>query len=487
MTQITARVFGTRATRTEAVLTVAGAVFLAVAAALSGLATLGSSRALVYAPILAGVVVLIAVLALTRFAAFVYLLLAARTLLDVFKLSGPAAGNTATNSAAARGLDISTLVGVAFILAGALWLAAQHRREGRLVASPVRLSWLAFIGACLLSVLSSEVPLVSIMGVLRILAVAMMFMVLEQLVRNREDVRRLLLAVFASLLVLLSYTLFDMVAGHSESNLRSLYTRLAGPFSQSTTFARYLAFTIVFGVAVLPHLAKRWRWAVGAAIGLSGVFMLLTLTRGALVACVLGLLGVAILQRRWKVIASLVVAGLLALILVPGLGSRLDAVTQQRAVGAAPTGNSLEWRFEYWSQALPLADRNPVNGIGVDMTQYKTPEAKQPHNDYIKAYVETGLVGLVTYLLLLGNLIALGVRSVRRTVVGTFERGVAVGYVACAIMFAVESLAANVISSVVVLWYLASFAAAATAVMRYAPTEGTVPEDYRPAHLTSTR
>ncbi|CCH78158.1 membrane hypothetical protein [Nostocoides japonicum T1-X7] len=487
MTQITVRTFGERSQRVELVLTLSAAVLLAVAAALSGLATLGSSRALVYAPILAAVVALIAVLALTRFAAFVYLLLGARTLLDTFKLSGPAAGNTATNSAAARGLDISTLVGVAFILAAVLWLAAQHRRDGRLVASPVRTAWLMFLGACLLSVLGSEVPLVSLMGILRVLAVAMMFIVLEQLVRTRADVRRLLLAVFVSLVVLLAYTVFAELLGHNESNLRSLYTRLAGPFSQSTTFARYLAFVIVFGIAVMPHLAKRWRWMVGAAVALSGVFMLLTLTRGALVATVLGLLGVAILQRRWKVIASLVVAGLLALILVPGLGSRLDAVTQQRAVGAAPNGNSLEWRFQYWSQALPLANRNPVNGIGVDMTQYKTPEAKQPHNDYIKAYVETGLLGLATYLLLLGQLITLGVRAVRRTLAGTFERGVAVGYLACATMFAVQSLAANVISSVVVLWYLAAFAAAASAVMRYSDGDVTLAEPHLPARAAPSR
>lgn len=452
-------------------LAVLGAVLAGGAAALSALATLGDDRTWVYLPLLAGVGLALTVLAMTRFAGFVYVLLLTRTGLDLFKLSGPAAGNTANNSVSSRGLDPSTLVGVLFVVAGVLWLLAQYSTRERPRGSRLGVAWVALIGAGVLSLFGSQAPSVSLIGLTRVLAVAVMFLVMEQLIRDAKSLRTAIAVAFGSLVIPLTYTAFGFATGSPAADVKSSFVRITGPFTQSTTFARYLAFMVVFGVAILPHVKGRARAALLGGIGLSGVFLLLTLTRGALLATVLGLVGLAIVQRRWTLLIGLAASALLALTLVPGLGSRLDAVTQERAVGTGPTSNSLEWRLGYWAETLPLANRNPVNGIGVDMTQYKTDVAKQPHNDFIKAYVETGLVGLAAYGFLCWQLIAIGVRAVRRTLRGTFEHGVAVGYLACACMFLLQSLAANVISSVVVLWYLAVFAGAALAVTRLADAQ----------------
>jgi putative inorganic carbon (HCO3(-)) transporter len=469
---------------------VGGALVAAAAAAVSGLATLGTSPTWVYLPLLAGIGVALGMLALTRFAGFVYLLLLTRTGLDLLKLSGPAAGNTSTNTAASRGLDPSTLVGLLVVVAGTLWLIAQYSRPadrslgGRPPASRLRVAWIALIVAAVLSLFGSQNPLVSLIGITRLLAVAVMFLVLEQLVRDAKSVRTAIAVAFGSLVIPLTYTAFGFVSGHPAADVKSSFVRITGPFTQSTTFARYLAFLIVFGVAILPYVKGRARVALVGGLSLSSVFLLLTLTRGALLATVLGLLAVVVLQRRWKLLLGLGAAGLLALTLVPGLGSRLDAVTQERAVGQAPTSNSLEWRLSYWAETLPLADRQPVNGIGYDMTQYKTDVAKQPHNDFIKAYVETGILGLGAYLYLCWQIVVIGLRAVRRTVVGTWGRAVAAGYLACAGMFVLQSVAANVISSVVVLWYLAVFAAAALAVTRLPEVAGPVRRSRAPRAAT---
>ncbi|MEO6999687.1 MAG: O-antigen ligase family protein [Terracoccus sp.] len=449
-------------------LAVLGAALAAVAATVSALATLAHSKTWVYLPLLAGVGIVLGVLAITRFAGFVYLLLLTRTGLDLLKLSGPAAGNTNTNSAVSRGLDPSTLAGVLFVIAGVLWLLAQYSAGGRPPRSRLGVAWLAVVGAGALSLFGSQAPLVSLIGLTRIVAVAVMFLVMEQLIHDTTSMRRALVVAFCSLVIPLAYTAFGFVIGHPAADVKSSFVRITGPFTQSTTLARYLAFMLVFGIAILPYVKGRLRVVLLGGLGLSGVFLLLTLTRGALLATALGLVGIALVQRRWKLLLSLGATALLALVLVPGLGSRLDAVTQERAVGQAPNSNSLQWRLSYWAETLPLANRNPVNGIGVDMTQYKTDVAKQPHNDFIKAYVETGLLGLAAYLFLCWQLVAIGIRAVAVTAKDTCERGVAVGYLACSCMFVLQSVAANVISSVVVLWYLAVFAGAALAVTRMA-------------------
>lgn len=119
---------------------------------------------------------------------------------------------------------------------------------------------------------------------------------------------------------------------------------------------------------------------------------------------------------------------------------------------------------------MHLADKNPATGIGYGMTSYLTTQAKMPHNDYLRAYVETGLVGLAVYLAVIVLLLRLGLRAVRLAPAGTLDRGVAVGYLGCAVALAMTSFTANEINGVAQLWYFVAFAAAASAVVRRAAT-----------------
>lgn len=462
--------------RTTAALVVASATLLAAAAFFAGL-SLGTDQKLkVVLPLVLPVAVLFGVLALTRFSTFVLLLLGARASLDLIKLSGSSAGNVSTNSAAARGLDPSSMLAVMFLLASFLWLAAQWRRNGRLNGTLPRYAFMTFLAACLCSALGSSRMGPSLLEFTRILAVLMMFVVLEELAVDRRAVERILTAAFASAVYPLAYTLFTMATGNVASEVKGSFTRISGPFAQSTTFGRYLAFLIIFGVAIQPHLERRWqrRWLM-AILGVSTVFLLLTLTRGALFACIVGVVVVALSQGRYRLLGGLVMAGTLALAFVPGLLSRLSELSASQAVGGAPTGNTLDWRIRYWTDVLPLANSNPVTGIGLNVTQYLTAQAKQPHNDFIRAYVEIGAFGLVTYCLWLVSFVRLGLEAVRRSAHGTFERGIAAGFLGCALALVGQSLGANVMSNVVCLWYLAAFAATASYVVYRRPWDNPAP------------
>jgi putative inorganic carbon (HCO3(-)) transporter len=277
----------------------------------------------------------------------------------------------------------------------------------------------------------------------------------------------LLIAVYASTVFPLGYTVATFLVGSPPSEVKGSFTRISGTLGQATAFARYLSYIIVFGVAILPYLNKRAKRAMIVCLGLSSVFLLLTLTRGALIATIIGVIVVSVMQRNKKVLVSLAIAGVLAAILVPGLASRFAVVSDTtRAAGAAPTGNTLLWRLGYWAQVLPLANKNPVTGIGLAMTQYKTDSAKQPHNDFIRAYVETGLLGFVTYCCWLVALVGLGRRAAKRAPPKSMERAIAVGYFGCSIAFVLESIGANVMSNVVCVWYLIAFAGAAAFISR---------------------
>lgn len=446
-------------------LTVAAALVAAATAVVAGLAMGEGQRVLVVFPLAVAAGVLVAVLAMTRFAAYVLLMLAVRSCVDLFKLSGPTAG-TGSDGGSARALDPSTLLGVLFLLAAGLWLAAQFRAKGRLRGSPLGAALLLVGATGAVSALGSARPATSALEVLRVLTVVAMFVVLEQLMPDTRMMRRVLLAAYASLVLALAYTVVMSLLGSPPSEVKGSFTRISGPFSQSTTFGRYLMFMVIFGFGVYRFLGRRWRVALGALLAASLVFLLLTNTRSAILGAVIGLLVVAVLHRSVRLLAALGVAAVLGVAVIPGVADRFAQLGAAREIGAGPTGNTLAWRMSYWSEIVSLANRNPVTGIGPNMTQRETDEAKKPHNDFLRAYVETGVLGLLAYLAMLLLCLHTAALALRRAPPGTLARGIAVGFAGCAVAFVAVSAASNVISNVVTLWYFVAFAAAAGAVAR---------------------
>ncbi len=452
------------------------ATFLVVAAAsalaaLSGMSVASGSKLAVVMPLAVAVAVGLGVLALTRFSGYVMVMLVLRASIDLAKLSGRAAGSTAVNTAAGRGIDPSSILAILFLLAAALWLATRHRSQGRLPGSPLRGALLVFVAAAGLSLLGSHNRPASGLELFRILAAVTMFVVLEQMMPDRVTMRRMLAAVYVSALLSLGITAAGFLSGHPRAETKGEFTRITGTFSTSNDFGRYLALLLIFGVALYPHLDRRQRAALALLLAGCTGFLMLTYTRTALIGAAIGLMVVGFVQSK-RLLLALLLLSVCALGLVPQLSSRFTSLGATSS-GAAPSGNSLEWRLNYWTEVLPLANRNPVTGIGLNMTQFNTDAAKQPHNDFVRAYVETGVIGLCAYLAMLATLLGLGLRAVRASPRRSLDRGVAAGFLGCAVAFVAVSLTANVISNVVNLWYLFTFAAAASAIARQgSPTAG---------------
>jgi putative inorganic carbon (hco3(-)) transporter len=454
--------------------TVVAVLVTTATAAFSGTMAGSDSKLAVILPVTVVVGGTLAVLALTRFKIYVMVMLIMRSGMDLAKLSvgggptaaPPATDQVATDQVAARGVDPSSLLGVLFIVAALIWLTAQYRKYGRLPGSPLRRALVVFAAACFLSILGAGEPPVSILELLRILAVVLMFVVLERLMTDERTMRQLLAAIYLSLLFPLAFTTFGFLTGHPASEEKGDFTRITGPFLQSNTFGRYLMLMIIFGVAIYPHLDKRFRRLLGGALALSCVFLPLTYTRTAIVGVVIGLGVVGLIQSK-RLLFGMIMFSVCALLLVPQLSARFTGLSESPtwSVVSGSTNNSLVWRLGYWTEVLPLANSNPVTGIGLDMTERETDQEKQPHNDFIRVYVETGLIGLGAYVALLISLVTLGRRAVRASPRRSLERGIGAGFLGCALAFIADSVSANVISSVVTLWYLFAFAAAASAVV----------------------
>ena len=437
---------------------VAGATGLAV---ISGMA--GQNKLAFILPLAAALALALGVLAITRFDAYVLVLLAARASLDLAKLSGSRGGG-----GLARAIDPAGLLGIQFIVMATFWLAAQYRARTLERPSPLTQALSVFIAACGLSLVSSRDMLPSAIELSRVLTAVVMFVVLEQLMSNPILLRRGLMAVYASALFPLAFTAFGFLTGNPRNEGKGGFLRIMGPFNQSNTFGRYLMLLTVFGVALWPHLEPRLKKWMTAILAGCAVCLPLTYTRSAIIGACLGLLVVGLLQSK-KLILGLVLAGVLAVALIPQLGSRFSQLAEA-SESTTHNGNSFQWRLDYWGEVVTLARRSPVWGIGLGQTQRITEAQKQPHNDVLRAFVETGILGLAGYLLSLaamGRVAYLALTATepdRREM--SIRRGVAVGFAGCVVAFISVSLVANVITNVVNLWYFLTFAAAASCVAR---------------------
>ncbi|HET7719994.1 MAG TPA: O-antigen ligase family protein, partial [Acidimicrobiales bacterium] len=149
----------------------------------------------------------------------------------------------------------------------------------------------------------------------------------------------------------------------------------------------------------------------------------------------------------------LVVVGMFAVaIFVPSVSTRLSDLDNQRQEGRGDP-NSLAWRFAYWERLLPLTAENPVTGIGLDQVLERSPEKLMPHNSFVQALVETGVVGLTC---LLGLIFSTGRAlrdGIRRAPPG-LGRGIAIGGAAAGLGWASQLISENLLTQAAIYWYL---------------------------------
>lgn len=432
-------------------------VAVALASAVGFDAVSGPSRIGRVLPLLLVAGVVLAGMAFVRFEAFVLVVLATRASVDYVRLGSSVP------------VEPSVVVSVAFVLASLVWLAAQRRAgEAAEPRRPLTRVALVFLGTALLSTTTSIDPVASTTELARLASVVMMIVILERLCRTPKVMRRVLMAVFASAVVPALVGLQQSLGGAGRAVIDG-YSRVTATFTHPNSFAMYLAFLVVMGVALVPQVRWRWRWPALAALALGGTLLLLTFSRGAWIAAGVGLIAVGALHGRRTAAAIVVLVVLLTL--TPAVGARFGDLDEEVKDSGA-TGNSLVWRMGYWKQAIELAKEHPVTGVGPRMVAAATGGGKLPHNDYVRALAEEGLLGLASYTLLLASFVAVARRAWLRARPG-LERAVASGFVGCTATLIVVSITDNVISQGVVLWYYAAFAAAASAVAHRNRAEAT--------------
>ena len=194
-------------------------------------------------------------------------------------------------------------------------------------------------------------------------------------------------------------TIWSYVTG--AAGLESRYTAAEG-FNEND-----VALTLVLGIPMAWYLAVTrpgWvsRWFDRAYVPVSLIALLLTASRGGLIAALVGLtiipLSIGRLDWRSKLVLSLIVvasAWAIATVIPPTSWQRLATTQSELSSG------SIGFRKIIWIAGLNVAFAHPAFGVGAGaFSTSVAPELARPfaaHNAFLAVLVEQGVVGLALF------------------------------------------------------------------------------------------
>ena len=200
--------------------------------------------------------------------------------------------------------------------------------------------------------------------------------------------------------------MFSPIQGHGSIEA----SRIRGTLGHSNTFTAFLLFFISLTIWQLEQNKQRTVWF--CLLGILAFFFASTKALFGLI--VLGTLILILIIPRLNPIN--LIGGILLIVLILGFFASSD-FGQERLSSLTGTpllnpdidvwkaillskgdGNSFNWRIAQWQYLLEQWKLFPWWGYGLGVSKYVSNNLLEPHNDYIRALVEGGVVGLFGFL-----------------------------------------------------------------------------------------
>ncbi len=333
----------------------------------------------------------------------------------------------------ARGLLYSLLWVIPFSKAGieilfplllVSWLIGWHwpgRKEPLLVKSvpnqAILFTLFAYLGVCIWSVSYSTYPFLSIQALVRKTAEYLLFFVIVMEIADHPTVApRSLRALLGAAWLVGIYAVIQQVAGRDPIRDRALvYSRMVGPYENPNDLATFL---MVVGLVMLAHLLSRPKQT--RISGWLGGLLILgclawTLSRGALIGLWAGLSLLLIYSRKRMVGIGLSVAlAMSSAVLFFRKGQFFEMLAFSDA--------GLQERHVMWKVGWRMIQDRPFLGHGLntfmanylDYADVPNNGPAYAHNCLLQITAETGLLGLISFLLFLGSLFMVWNKALRK-------------------------------------------------------------------------
>jgi len=303
--------------------------------------------------------------------------------------------------------NINALIGVLVFFIG-LFVLIKNIKTIRLI--PLFWPIFFFIGFSFFSIFYSINSPESIREFIRISTIFLLYFLTYKLIQEEKDWNLLLK------FILISYIFPGIVAfgqfalGMGLPDEFGGFNRVYGTFNHPNPFAFYTFFILGIAIAlilsqkkeIITKLDKKWLWILASPL----IFLLFaTYTRSALACLIIFVFVLGVLKYR-KFLLGGAFLFLIAYFLSDIFQQRLWELFTLDPYG------SIVWRLRLWRDIMPISLWQPWFGYGLGTFEnlveyYRGFEwgSLEAHNDYLKIFIENGIVGLISYIsLILGTL-----------------------------------------------------------------------------------
>ena len=289
---------------------------------------------------------------------------------------------------------------------------------------------LVFVGSTALSTLFAVNRNVALFGMytrdeglLTILTYAGIFWLAAQLIPGRQEARDLgrTMLVGACAVTVIAVYLANMRFGAGPETTVGPYVRAFGSMGNPVELGTFLAMLLPFAlVVVLDAPSLDQRLLPSAALIILAAGLLLTFTRAAWAAALVGVVIVLMLRRTPRqlligagVVFVVVVALAFASARIGGGPSLVQALGSRIASPTTLSQGSIAARLQVWSDSLKLLAQRPLVGSGPDtfglvypsVESAAAPGIDKAHNDLLQVAVTNGLLGVLAYYLIVAAIV----------------------------------------------------------------------------------
>ena len=272
----------------------------------------------------------------------------------------------------------------------------------KIYSTPLFYPILLFVGLSFFSIFYSIEIFTSIREFIRIATIFLLYFLTYKLIENKKDFYLLLKIILISYVLPAIVALIQFVGGWGMSDDFGGFQRIYGTFTHPNLFAFYTFF--ILGL-ILSILLASWKnkslifnkKILLIFIGISTFLLFATYTRSALACLVFFVLIFGFLKYRRMLLIGLI------LFLVTYFLSNIFRERIWDLISLDPYG-SIVWRFRLWRDILPLSLWQPWLGYGIGTFERLTEFYRgfswgslEAHNDYLKIFVENGILGLTAY------------------------------------------------------------------------------------------
>ncbi len=196
---------------------------------------------------------------------------------------------------------------------------------------------------------------------------------------------------------------------HIDTDAKQGFMRIGGTVGSSNFAAAYLSISLASAASLLfTNLGRAHKCLALAVLGLGGVALILTFSRGGWMALALSLTLICLLG--WRRLGFSLKTPIAIILILGMLYLPFHSVISARLLG--DDRGSAESRIPLMKLAFRIIEDNPILGVGANnftvvMDRYLTPEFRHGflfavHNKYLLVLSETGaagLLGLLAFLL----------------------------------------------------------------------------------------